>query len=224
MSSLIICSNKKSSLWLGVFISILGILILYLTSRSTDLNSNQAAARGLGLLLFILGVAAVIFVEDIKTTIDPIKKTIDYQMTTRFSSRRRKILFSEVESVRVSRVGHHGSSRTPAYMASLVLKSKEILRTGRWSILEDEIQQLADEISMMIGCERSGLPQINTSKEAQNFILSLILGILTWVIYYRLKIGPLCPAMWGGNAPAVVILSSFLSFLHLLRHLSRYQS
>jgi len=224
MSSLIIYSNKKSSVWLGVLISILGLSILYLTSRITNLNSNEAAARGLGLLLFIIGIGAIVFVEDITTTIDPIKKTIDYQMTTRFSSSRRKILFSEVESVRVSRVGHHGSSRTPAYMTSLVLKSKENLRTGRWSILENEIQQLADEMSMMIGCERSGLPQINTSKDAQNFILSLILGVLTWVIYYRLKVGPLCPAMWGGTAPAIVILSSFLSFLHLLRHLSRYQS
>lgn len=189
----------------------------------TDLNRNEAAARGLGLLLFIIGVAAIIFIEDIVTMIDPTKKVIHYKVTTRFNSSQRTISFSDVESIRVSRLGNHGSSRTPAYMASLVLKSQEKLSTGRWSFLEDEIQQLADDLSATIGCERSGLPAIDTSKDVQNFILALILGILTWVIYYRIKIGPLCPAMWGGNAPTLVILFSFLSFWHFLRHLSRYR-
>lgn len=36
--------------------------------------------------------------------------------------------------------------------------------------------------------------------------VAAVVGVFTWVVYYRFSVGPWCPAMWFGTAPPLVML------------------
>jgi hypothetical protein len=38
--------------------------------------------------------------------------------------------------------------------------------------------------------------------------VAAVVGMLSWVVYYRVNVGPWCPAMWFGTAPPLVMLLS----------------
>jgi hypothetical protein len=42
--------------------------------------------------------------------------------------------------------------------------------------------------------------------QGPRLLISAVFGVAAWVVYYRLRVGPFCPAMWFGTAPPVVML------------------
>lgn len=50
-------------------------------------------------------------------------------------------------------------------------------------------------------------------------IVSFIIAIFIYKVWYKITVGKLCPAMWYGSAPLVIIGGAFLFILLVFRKL-----
>jgi hypothetical protein len=47
-------------------------------------------------------------------------------------------------------------------------------------------------------------------------LISLLVGVIAYVIWYGVTVGHFCPAMWFGTAPPVIILLSSVAAYRIL--------
>jgi hypothetical protein len=214
-------SNTKKTLVLSLATLVVGAFLIVFTQGKTEFSQNYLAAYWLGVIVMFVGAAGVIFPEDITVTVDRNSQQIHYELKSRRGSRRRVLPFASVESVNVTRRGRGSSPQTNIYSIALALQNGEHLRTGYWSTDESEVQATARELSEQIGCAKRGVPERLSTNAAVVLVISLLVGVLAWLVYYRMQFGPLGPAMWKGSAPPVAICAIAFVTYNILRDLRK---
>lgn len=220
---MLIESNTGKNNTIAILVLGLGILFLLLTAKIENPDRNQKAAYLLGILLSSVGGIALLTQDKRKVFIQPNDRQVFYTHRSTFSQEIvRAIHFDEINLVGVSRIGRNGPTRTPAYFVYVQLRSGELIKTGYFTYFEAEANELAIQAAQMIGCATSPIPIPPVDSEIfENIFLSVVIAAAIWAIYYRVKIGPWCPAMWFGTAPAFFILLDAWGTYYLLLTLRR---
>jgi hypothetical protein len=105
-------------------------------------------------------------------------------------------------------------------MLVFIFNNRAPLRTNYWSQNEYEIKNLGQQIADIIGCTSSDTPSALSQQDAfESALIALALAMATWALFYKIKFGDVCVAMWFGTAPALVIFSSFVAYYRLIKKL-----
>jgi hypothetical protein len=214
-----VVSNTQKSGAVAAGVAALGALFLWLTRGVAEGDSNGAAAMWLGVLLAAVGLAGLIFLEDVVVTVDPTRRSLRLEKRTRWGKTSTELLFRAVESVQVAKIGSR-SDGTPSYWLQIQTRGGRVVSTGRWSLDQAEMERLAEQLAAEIGCAyQAGRAPAPTG--TAHLAYAGAGAVLLYAAWYRVKIGPWCPAMWFGAAPALFVLVGFAGLLGLLRRFSR---
>ncbi len=218
-------STQKNKLLLILPIFLLGLLLIYLTNGKKELSDNYFYAYLLGLLLTFLGVIGVLMIKETSTIINPLQRRIIYQTKGLFNSDKKNFTFEQIKELKITRVGK-ASNFSQMYFLNFILKDNITIHTDKWSFDLEEIATMARDLSQIIGCEfinHADYVQVETegSEKAKQFMLSFILSVILYIIYYRVKIGPLFHASWYGTLPPIFILVATLSINRILNSLRK---
>ena len=204
---------------------LVGALFIWLTRNAAAGDETVAAARWLGVLLAVIGVSGLLFLEEVLTTVDKAGRRLLLDRRTRWNRSRTGIPFSHIDSVRVVKVGS-SSDGTPSYWLQVLLKGGRSCATGVWSLDEAHVGRLAEQLAAEVGCgcHREAADR-TASALAPIAVLQIAVAALgalgSYALWYRLSVGPWCPAMWFGTAPPVFMLLAFSVLLALLRRFWR---
>lgn len=214
-----ITSNSSKSLVLAVGSFAVGLIFLWLTRHVQVGDSNALAAQWLGVMLAAVGLAGVIWGEEIVVTVDSGQRCLRFDCRRRVGNVSFVVRFEEIESVNVVRTGTR-SDGTPSFWLQVARKDGKTFATGRWSTSEMEIARVADRLANEIGCERQGgLPPEPAS--LGRVAVAVFVAVALYAAWYRFTVGPWCEAMWYGTLPPVFVLSAFGGLLGLLRRFWR---
>lgn len=196
---------------------LVGLLFIWLTCRIPVQDSNTVAAMWLGVMLIAVGLAAIILGEEVVTVVDPGQRVLTLDSRRRWGSVSVTMPFDDVASVNVARVGSR-SDGTPSFWLQIGRADGKVFSTGRWSLSETEIRQLAERLSAAIGCECRGGGGMPLSPASVGRVAAAAIGaVILYAAWFRFSAGPWCPAMWFGTAPPVFILTCFALLLGLFR-------
>ena len=208
-------SNTGKSLVLAAGSLLAGALFIWLTCRIPTQDSNTAAAMWLGVLLAGVGLAAIIWAEDVVTVVDPNERALNFKFRRRTGTVSETVSFDDVASVNVARVGSR-SDGTPSFWLQVVRLDGKRFSTGRWSTDVAEIRRLAERLADEIGCECGGsIPPAAAS--AGRVVAAALCAVVLYAVWFRFNAGPWCPAMWFGFGPPFFVLTVFSILLCLLR-------
>ncbi len=212
-------SDTGSSWILSVAVGLLGALFIYLTKGHMAPSESSRAAFWLGVMLVGLCAASLIMMEDIVVMVDPASKRLEFRRSGYWRQSSSVVGFEGIDHVGVVETWAEGKVGS-TYTLTVVLKNGKSERTGRWSFDESEIDALARRLAADIGCAcRTGTPAPPIS--AIHIPAAALGSILIYVVWYRLRTGQTCPAMWHGSAPPVIILIAFATLLDLFRRFWR---
>jgi len=196
---------------------LVGLLFIWLTCRIPVQDSNTVAAMWLGVLLVGVGLAAMIWAEEVVTTVDPEQRVLRFDCRRRWGNVSMTVPFDDVASVNVARVGSR-SDGTPSFWLQIERVGGKAFSTGRWSLSETEIRRMAERLSAEIGCECRGGGGMPLSPASVGRVATAAIGaVILYAAWFRYSIGPWCPAMWFGTAPPAFILTGFALLLGLFR-------
>lgn len=174
------------------------------------------------ILIFILLAAGIFYFlwkEKVEIDIDKEKRFVKIKKTNRFRSTLRLVAFDSIETIFVRKIGreHKGIA---FYLVMFELVSGENISTGSFFTNRGEAQSQADLWAYEMGTKSHQMPFLPS---AWDFPLPIAFGVslLFYVIYYRLTVGPLCPAMWFGTLPPFFIGASTLTLFLTLKSYSR---
>lgn len=176
----------------------------------------------LGAGLLILGAVGALYSGETTTVIDPSSRTVTLAIRRRFfGGSEQHFSFDDVASVGVSILGgtrSHGAV-TPigryariTYLLKLGLKDGRSISTGKWSKDEHEMYSLAEQVAAMIGCA-SQEPLQRFQLGVPQMLNAAIGAVFIYALWYRIAVGPWCPAMWYGASPLVIMAGGFLTLL-----------
>jgi hypothetical protein len=210
LSSWTIQSATNSTKALSVSFGVLGVLILWLTNQTsvvTDKEENLKAAFWLGALLIGTAVAIILFLENVVIVVDEKRKQLRVSRRSLTGLRSSIHSFSSIKQIEVASIGqsHRGII---THHLNIVFKNDKRLRTQFWSTRRSETVDLAERLALSTGssCEPN---RHDNPVEIKKFLISGAGAILTYCAWYKFMVGPLCPAMWHGTAPAVIMGISF---------------
>jgi|GEM_PF-6252697 len=220
---MIIESNTKKNNLISVVLLIVGLTFLLLTAKIDNPDRNQKAAYLLGLLLSSLSGVALINQDQRKIEVQSNKNRVVYTQKSLFGAEEvRMIPFNHLQLIGVTGIGRRDIGGARSYFIYLKLKNGETISTGYSSFDEHKTKELAAEIAQAIGCEHSPVPIRPLDSELiENAILAGFIAALSWMIFYRFKIGPWCEAMWFGTAPGLFMLSVGISSYYFLKIIRR---
>lgn len=211
-------SNSRQDTVAAVGIAAVGAVFMALTrSRVHDLNMQYA--YWLGILLLALGGAGLILQEKVSVLIFPSRRKLRVRSQNVFGQNMRTLEFIEVKQVRVVKL-RAPRSKAPVYLLKMDLRNGQTLGTGRWSFSQTEIDELATRLASSIDCP-SELGPGPFPATATHVALAGAGAVLFYIAWYRMTTGQLCPAMWFGSAPPVIMLVSFVILLGTFRRLFR---
>ncbi len=211
-------SNTLKNLLLGTGFVLLGVLMLSLTQGKTDLSRDHQLIYLMGLFILLAGTATILLNERVVILVYPERGSLTVRTSSLRGSEVRVIPFAAIRSVDVVKLGqtHKG---TRSYHLNIALKTGEKILTRRNSRDGDEINELARELSGLIGCKTDEAPAPQPIELGQ-ILVSLSGAILVYVAWYRFTVGPWCRAMWFGTAPPVVMLLTFTAIMLVVRRRS----
>ncbi|MBI5547995.1 MAG: hypothetical protein HY901_29280 [Deltaproteobacteria bacterium] len=216
-----VTSNTGKTGAMAVGCVVVGVLFLWLTRHAAVGDGDTAAAKWLGVLLAGIGLAGLLFMEEVVTTVDPAQRRLVIDRRMWWSRTQQVVPFNEIESVRVVKIGSR-SDGTPSFWLQIERKHGRACATGRWSLSEAEIGQLAERLAAEVGCSRQGgAPSAPAPAAAIHLIAAALGAVALYALWFRMRVGPWCPAMWFGTAPPVFILASFGVLLGSLRRFWR---
>jgi len=214
-----VTSNSQQSAAIAGGCLAVGALFVWLTRGAAPGDTTSTSALWLGVLLAAVGVAGLVFAEDVVVTVEPSRRRLRVERRMRWGQKSTEVAFDEVSSVRVVKVGS-GSEGTPSYWLQILTRSGTSLATGRWSTDEAEMNRLARQLADAVGCGcEHGEPLPPTG--AAHLAVAAAGAVVVYALWFRVQVGPWCPAMWFGTAPPVIMLLSFAALLGLLRRLAR---
>jgi len=208
-------SNPGKDQLLGAVVLCAGIPFILLTYSKLGTAPNVTAAFAAGVLLIVVGLLTLIWKENISVVVDPASRKLTVHKASRFGQRTSVIPFDQVASVNVSCPSGKGPRN---YFLKLRLKDGTVERTGKWSYDQGEIVALAGRLAAEIGCPVSTGLLVQPANAVRVF-LSAAGAVLIYALWYRIKVGPWCVAMWFGTAPIAIMLVAFLILLGILRFL-----
>ena len=135
-------------------------------------------------------------------------------MKNRLISKSLILGFVEIPSVNVNQIG--GYRGPPTYHLNIEQKDGKIEKTGRWSFEKGEIVALAERLSIDAGC-KFNVGVVLQAIDLNKIVYSGIGAVIVFVVWFRIWAEPLCPAMWYGLAPPLIIIIAFFFILSILR-------
>lgn len=208
-------SNHRKSQLMSVALILTGSLLLFLLRSRVPLDSNELAAQYMGYLLIFIGGSALVMNERIKLEFRKESGLVLFSCTSIRGTKNEAIAYSNIDHVAISRIGRP-RNRTVFYFLHLGLKSGERLPTGIFFSSAESAQTEANRIAELIGCKSQQIATAGDHRFSE-FIIAFVIGLLSYVVYYRLTVGPPCKAMWFGTAPPVIIMLSTWIALTILR-------
>jgi hypothetical protein len=210
-----VTSNTSKSLAAAVGSLAVGLLFIWLTRHARAGDTNAVAAMWLGVMLAAVGLAGLIFSEEIVVTVETAQRRLRIECRRRWGNVAVSVPFDDVGSVNVVRVGSR-SDGTPTFWLQIERRDGKTFGTGRWSTKEAEMGRLAERLAAEIGCEcQNGNPAGPAS--VGHVAVSVLVAVALYAGWFRVSVGPWCEAMWYGTAPAVFILAMFAVVLGLVR-------
>lgn len=207
--------TAKTSI-LSVAIGAAGILIMYLSKGQAAVSVTALSGFWLGVMLLGITLASLVLMEQIIVTVDIPNKLLNFKKKSYWETSSSVLNFSEIESICVAKTGD-GSDGTASYSLSIKLKNGSTQATGKWSVNQHEMDELAGRLASDIGCGRSLGEPLPVPVTAKYIAVAIIGAVLIYATWYRLMVSGFCPAMWQGSAPPVIILISFTTLLGILR-------
>lgn len=222
---MILKSNDQKSAALSIFLIAVGLLFIYLAFRhdpwsfdlTTEVDQNKKYANLAGYLLVFIGSYALVAYQKVHLTLDESKKRI-YMRTSSFLSSP-SVEVASFESLSEIKTIKFGRTQHPFYMLVLVFKDRKPLNTNYWSNDEFEIKKLAQDIAQVVDCKAADVPRpLSDFENVQIAFISIVLALITWAIYYKIKFGATCAAMWFGTAPILFIFIFFMTYFRVLKY------
>ena len=206
-----ITSNTAKTTAVSVGSLGVGLGFIWLTRRVPVGDTNGVAAMWLGVMLAGLGLAGLIFREEVVITVDSGRRALRIERRRRWGNVQTVVPFDDVRAVKVAKVGTR-SDGTPSFWLQLERREGKMIGTGRWSANEAELGRLAEWLATEIGCAcESGEPA--TPASVGPVVAAVAGAVGLYAALYRLSVGPWCEAMWDGSAPAGFILTAFTVLL-----------
>lgn len=212
-------SNTAKTSVLSMGLILVGCLFILLTKDKVAgmrVWSDLMAAYYLGVLLFVLGLAALLFNENIEITVEPSAQRMLVQSRDLWASSQKIIAFKEVAGISVQKIRSKGD-RANFYHLQIQLKNGGVQRTGFWALNQPDVFAVAERLAQDIGCEPQ-LPWRIYPHNSKHYILASVGAILIYTVWYRLTTGQLCLAMWFGAAPIYITGASFFGILGALKY------
>ncbi len=153
-------------------------------------------------------------------TINPNSKNIKITKQTRFTNNDTIIPFDHIQSIEIIEYEMYSEDEPSPTAFHLQLRTKDntTYLMHKASKNAADLKPTADKIAQQIGCpsktERSTPPK---DLNIQHMIIAGISAVVIYILWYRLFTGQICPAMWAGSAPPIIILVVFIIVLRLLR-------
>jgi len=212
-------SDAGKSGLLAVAMGLVGALFVTLARGRSDPSGNALAAFWLGVLLIGIALGGLIMAESVVLTVDPDRRALRFQRRNFWGRSAYLRPFASVDSVGVVKVGTDRGD-APSYFLVVNLRDGRVEGTGRWSLDPAEINALAEQLAAAIGCGcRLGAPRRPLA--AKHLPVALAGSVALYALWFRLEVGPWCPAMWHGTAPPVFILAGFAILLSGFRRFWR---
>ncbi|MFL5812296.1 MAG: hypothetical protein ACJ763_01865 [Bdellovibrionia bacterium] len=195
----------------------LGMAVIYLTRSRVQDSPNTLAAYWLGILLLSVAVGTYLFFEDTIIRVDSSIRSLVILKKGRLTKSSSVVPYDEISAVQVATIGsaHRG---VVTHHLVIQLKNGKRVTPGRFSTDQAEIIEVAQRLARETGSEciiGRRLVPLTTPR----YVLSAVGAVLVYVLWYRFKVGPWCPAMWYGSAPPVIIALSFFGLLGISRRL-----
>ena len=209
-------SSDQFTAAIGTGCAVLGGLFVWITFHKVHLGTHYQGAYWLGVLLITLGATCLLLNEKTETVVLPKDRQLTVNTKGLFGQRTRVIPFRNVDTVYVLTTN---SSRGPiTYQLLIYLKDGKKQATGYWTIDQDTIFEMADRLSKQIGCSEKLPPRIYPIS-AKHLAIAALGSFAIYVLWYVVSFGKICPAMWAGTAPPVIMGFAFISLLGLLKYL-----
>lgn len=214
-------SNKNKSRFLALVAGLIGIALAVMAKSHVQQSNGALAAFWLGVMLIAIAAVALLEDETITITVDTHRRELFFLKKSWLGQQKTRVPFTSVEGVAVRRVGR--VDQFPSYHLQIRLKNGRHLKTGRWSFDLSEINDLGSQLVNAIGCPFHEGP-VPRALGAQQAIFAAIGAVIVYVIWYRFTTGQICPAMWFGTAPPVVMGLAFLVLLSVIRRWPKTKS
>jgi hypothetical protein len=216
-------SDTAQSSWLTIGLALLGCVIGYAAWNAQITPEKQeaiTAATWLSALLVVGSLASLLFLEKKILTLDPATKELQLVAKGLFGTRTLLFPFSSITGVHVSRIGN-STKGIPSYWLRFTTQDGKNISTGRWSYDQQEMLDLAEKLSSMIGCATSEAGATLNPVTGMSVLAATLSAVVIYMLWYRFSIGPWCVAMWFGTAPPVIMGVVFLVVLTLLQCVPR---
>jgi hypothetical protein len=205
-------SDKKNNLIASLLFIFFGIIFFVVYK----ISSNPDARYLLGISLFCITLGPLIYYldEEVLTIIDPKQNRLQIQYKNRFKVRNKNIHFKEIENIEIKTMNRHKDHVVKLHILRIKLKNGERLRLGKESLEQADLESIGEKLALEIGCKlETDTPDgpVNLSYVP----LALLGSIAIYAFWYRVTVGRWCPAMWGGTAPILIIIFSFISLMKI---------
>lgn len=209
VSHWVIRSNVMATRGLSLLFLILGLILTVKAQSPVDPSSARFMAQVLGILLICGPLLFLVFLEDIQISVDPQNQRMRIRRANWFRSKLITRAFSELADVRTLK---HGRSSQGIVIYTLLLEFQDgqRLNPGLWSFSPQTIDRIVERLILETGCQAT-LPAPRPSLQSNDLILPAIGAVATYVVWYRIQVGPWCLAMWHGTAPIFIMGVAFVS-------------
>jgi hypothetical protein len=217
---LITNSDTKSTKLVFFVFAALGGILLFVASRAQPTpDSSKAIWLGWGLVAG--GLLALVFVEEVMVFGDESTSNLVVLKRNMFWNRVREIPYTEIQNFKAVPMGRSRGPRS--YQLVIELKTSERINTGRWSYDASVITREAENLDKLMNAasapasDRKGV-QVPLS-QSQYIMYAFLSAVVFYSIWYRVLVGPWCPAMWAGTSPFLVMGFCFVFCLRFLTNL-----
>jgi hypothetical protein len=200
-------SSKTRHFLISSFIGFIGIVLFIVGKNTALIFGTYLSLTQLGQIFFVGSFLYYAFVDQISLEVDEKNSLVIFHRKNILERKLEKISFNEFKSIQVKKIGRTNDSIHSFHLV-LKLKNDRSIFPGFVSTDISEISEIAEKLSVIMGCSFEQ-PQLINQTHTRKTFFALLLSILIYAFWYRFKVGPWCPAMWGGSAPLVIITSVF---------------
>lgn len=205
--------NKLSLIFMGLF----GFSLMICGLLFNPINSSNILIW-CGLFFLSLMLFAIIFNASITTHVNPLNKSLRIINQNRLHTEDTLIPFAEVDSIRIRKITRRNMLST--YHLKILLKNGKQFSLGQQGLTESAFNKITDPLAQTIGCPVQTENDI-APLSSQNVVIAATCAILAYLLWYRITVGPWCPAMWGGTAPIFIMTITFFIVFNIAGRINR---
>lgn len=209
----------------------IAIGLFLVTLAGNEGAANSESAKYLGAFLIAGGTLGLFWLDQIILEVSRTEKCLVLTRRGLFEGpRKQKIPQTQIQEVLVKRIGSKWKGLETHH---LILKTQnQQINTGYWKRERREIEVVANQLIQALELKGHGdlllsseeaddISESSSPFHSRRLAISFAVGLIVYVAWYRLSVGPWCPAMWAGTAPPYIIgLVTLFTFQFLRNRVS----